>query len=207
MTAARLITVLVVAAAVIFAIWLPGVVKGLEIFWIIASMMGIAFWMGLLWRKTTVAGAWASTLASFALWWLSTQQYFLRFVEGFSWVRNHKIILEKSAGLQMNLPWQMLLYLVGGLVIGIIVSLFSRPVPSPKLDNFYALLRTPIAPGEKVPAPCTLPAAAEVPPRRALFPNTSLEILVPGRQAMVGFSVGWALVGLFILIILTIAHL
>ncbi len=78
MGAARLITVLVVAAAVIYAIWLPGVVKGLEIFWIIASMMGIAFWLGLFWRKTTVAGAWAATIASFALWWLSTQKLFHR---------------------------------------------------------------------------------------------------------------------------------
>ena len=38
----------------------PGVVKGLEIFWMICPMMGITFWLGLFWRRTTVAGAWAS---------------------------------------------------------------------------------------------------------------------------------------------------
>ena len=35
----------VVACGVVFAFWLPGVVAGLEIFWKIAPMMGISFWL------------------------------------------------------------------------------------------------------------------------------------------------------------------
>ena len=33
-----------------------GVLKALEIFWKTSAMMGLAFWLGLFWRRTTVAG-------------------------------------------------------------------------------------------------------------------------------------------------------
>jgi Na+/proline symporter len=58
-TVGRIAAVAVVCGGVVFAYWLPGVVAGLEIFWKISAMMGLAFWMGLFWRRTTVAGAWA----------------------------------------------------------------------------------------------------------------------------------------------------
>ena len=35
-------------------------------------MMGIAFWMGLLWRPATAAGAWAATLTGFTIWGLTS---------------------------------------------------------------------------------------------------------------------------------------
>jgi len=62
----------IVAGGVYFAFWLPSVVKGIEIFWKIAPMMGIAFWLGLFWRRMTPKGAWASALAAFAVWFLTT---------------------------------------------------------------------------------------------------------------------------------------
>ena len=48
------------------------VLAGLEIFWKIAPMLGIAFWMGLFWRRMNATGAWASTIAAFgiAVGWL-----------------------------------------------------------------------------------------------------------------------------------------
>ncbi len=55
----------VLADGVPFAYWLPGIVARLEIFEKISAMMGIAFWLGLFWRRTTVAWAWAATLLSF----------------------------------------------------------------------------------------------------------------------------------------------
>ncbi|UCE48390.1 MAG: hypothetical protein JSW47_22690, partial [Phycisphaerales bacterium] len=71
-TVGRIASVAVVSGGVVFAFWLPGVVEGLEIFWKISAMMGIAFWLGLFWRRTTVAGAWASTIGGFAIWFLTT---------------------------------------------------------------------------------------------------------------------------------------
>ncbi|MBC8869912.1 MAG: sodium:solute symporter family protein [Planctomycetes bacterium] len=71
--AARLSSLVVVASGVTFAYCLEGVVEGLEIFWKIASMLGIAFWLGLFWRRMTSAGAWAATLGAFAVMFATTQ--------------------------------------------------------------------------------------------------------------------------------------
>lgn len=189
----RIAAVLVVGGGVYFAYWLPDVVAGLEIFWKIAPMMGIAFWLGLFWRRTTVAGAWAATVTAFGLWWLSTQVWFvtcLASVPGF--------VVEKSGGPQISLPWQMILYLTGGTLAGILVSLVTRPVSAEKLDTFYALIRTPVQPNEEVPAPCTLPVGAEVPEKRVLWPHTSLEIMKPSLCSVVGFIIGWVCVAVII---------
>ena len=86
----------------------------------------------------------------------------------------------------------------GGALAGIVVSLFTKPVAKEKLDNFYALIRTPIEPGEKVLAHCMLPVDAVVPKRRKIFPNTNLEIMIPSRTSLIGFLVGWACVAAII---------
>jgi hypothetical protein len=98
-------------------------------------------------------------------------------------------------GGRLYLPWQMLFYLWAGLVGGIAVSLLTRPVEEGKLENFYALLRTPVVPGEQVATPCTLPEGARVPARRNLFANTELEIPVPSAVGVIGFVVGCACAG------------
>jgi hypothetical protein len=107
---------------------------------------------------------------------------------------------------EVYLPWQMVFYLTGGMVAGIVVSLFTRRVPERKLEDFYALVRTPVRPGEKVPAPCTLPEGAAVPPRRKLLPVRSLEVLVPSATSVLGFAAAWALVGAIILAVWLIAR-
>ncbi|MBN2594938.1 MAG: sodium:solute symporter family protein, partial [Sedimentisphaerales bacterium] len=79
-TVGRIASVIVVAGGVLFAFWLPGVVAGLEIFWMVSAMMGLAFWMGLFWRRTTVAGAWAATLVSFAVMLFTSKISFGKYV-------------------------------------------------------------------------------------------------------------------------------
>lgn len=189
---------MVVAGGVWFAFWLPGVVKGLEIFWKIAPMMGIAFWLGLFWRRTTAAGAWAATLTAFGAWWLSTQSFFISFVSSFPVAESVRFVVIKDTGPEIYLPWQMIFYLAGGLLAAIVVSLLTKPVAKEKLDNFYALVRTPIKPGEKVSAPCTLPTDAVVPEKRNIFPNTNLEIPIPSVTSVLGFLAGWACVAAII---------
>ncbi len=66
MIVGRVVSVLIVAAAIVFAFSLDSVVKGLEIFWKISAMMGLAFWAGLFWRRTTVAAVWIGTLVTFS---------------------------------------------------------------------------------------------------------------------------------------------
>jgi len=195
---ARITSFIVVAGGVTFAYWLPSVVKGMEVFWVICAMMGIAFWMGLFWRRTTVAGAWASTLTSFAVWWLTTQQFFVHWLNGLSITGSLRFIFIRDGVPEVYLPWQMIFYLSAGLIAGIVVSLVTRPVAKENLDNFYALVRTPVRLSEKVLATCTLPLGVVASPKRSVFPGTNLEILVPSRVAVVGFLITWACVGLII---------
>ncbi len=206
-TVGRIASVVVVSGGVAFAFWLPGVVKGLEIFWMVSAMMGLAFWMGLFWRRTTVAGAWAATLVSFGVMLFTSKISFGRYVP---WDFNAHFAayipeFMLSEG-ELSLPWKMILYLGSGLISGIVVSLLTRPVAKEKLENFYALIRTPVTPGEQVDKPCTLPAGAVVPEKRNVFPNTNLEIAIPSRISIVGFLVGWAFVAAIVSVVYLIAR-
>jgi len=202
---ARATSLAIVAGGVGFAYWLEGVVQGLEIFWKISPMMGIAFWLGLFWRRTTVAGAWASTLTAFGVWWLTTHELFISWLGGLSIAEPLMFVFIKNGVAEVYLPWQMVFYLSAGTIAGIVVSLFTRPVPEEKLDNFYALVRTPVKPGEQVSLPCTLPDDAVVPKKRNIFPNTSLEIAIPSRTSVVGFLAGWLCVAAIIYSVYLIA--
>lgn len=204
----RLASFLLVAGGVAFAYWLPGVVTGLEIFWKISSMMGIAFWLGLFWRRTTGAGAWAATLTALGVWWLTGQQFFVSLLAGCPWADSLRLVTEQAPGkLEIYLPWQMIFYLASGFLAGIVVSLFTKPIPKERLDRFYALLRTPVKPGERVEAPCTLPVGAVVPEKRTFFPGTNWEIPIPTRTSVVGFLVGWGCVVAIILLVYFIMNL
>ncbi len=202
---ARVASLIIVAGGVVFAYRLEGVVEGLEIFWKISPMMGIAFWLGLFWRRTTVAGAWASTLTAFGMWWLTTQEFFISWLGNLSMAESLTFVFVKNGMAEVYLPWQMVFYLSVGIIVGIVVSLFTKPVSEEKLDNFYALVRTPVKPGEQVSVPCTLPDDAVVPEKRNIFPNTSLEIAIPSRTSVVGFLAGWVCVAAIIYSVYLIA--
>ncbi len=189
----RVLALLIVGGGVLAAYTLESVVHGLEIFWKIAPMMGIAFWLGLFWRRTTVAGAWTATLSAFAMLMLTEQAFFVELVGSID------ADFVKSDGSAMSLPWQMVFYLVTGTLSGIVVSLFTEPVDEKKLDAFYQLVRTPVQPGEPVPpAPCTLPEGVTAPAKRKLFNTANLEILRPSRQSVIGFTAAWIAVVLMI---------
>jgi len=194
----RATSFVVVAGGVLFAYWLPGVVAGLEIFWKIAPMMGIAFWLGLFWRRTTTAGAWASTLTAFAVWLLTTQDFFVSFMQNLPCCETLRFVFVQDGKPEIYLPWQMVFYLTGGTLAGIFVSFFTKPISAEKLDNFYALVRTPSSAGEKILAPCTLPADVVVPPKRKLIPLKNFEILIPNLNSILGFLAGWAIVAALI---------
>ncbi len=195
----RLFALLIVVGGVVFAYRLPGVVAGLEIFWKISPMMGLVFWLGLFWRRTTVAGAWATTLSAFFMWWLTTQQFFISFVGSLPMAEQLRFVVEKGDSLEMYLPWQMIFYLTTGTAVGIIVSLLTKSLNQEKLDKFYELVRTPVKMGEVTPSiPCTIPENILIPPKRKLLPFTNFEILVPNWTSAIGFVAGWAFVGLLI---------
>jgi Na+/proline symporter len=205
-TVGRIASVMVVSGGVAFAYGLRGVVEGLEIFWKISAMMGIAFWLGLFWRRTTTAGAWATTLIGFAVMLFTSE---IAFGEHIIWDFNKHFAAHLPQFMlfdgKLHLPWQMILYLGAGLVSGIVASLATQPVAKEKLDRFYSLTRTPIKPGEQVSSACTLPQDATVPEKRNIFPNTNLEIAVPSRTSVIGFLAGWACVAAIIITVYLIA--
>jgi len=196
----RLVSLAVVAGGVGAAFALPDVREGLRWFWRISAMMGVAFWLGLFWRRTTVAGAWAATLTAVAVLLVTAflPQDVLARLQDTALGERLWLVHERGKVLEIYLPWQMVFYLSAGVLAGIVVSLLTRPVAEAQLETFYALARTPVAPGEPALQPCTLPAGAAVPPRRRLLPWRSLEVPVPTLTSVIGFAAAWLAVGAMI---------
>jgi len=200
--AARLATLGVVAAGVVFAYKLQSVVDGLEMFWKIGPAMGIAFWLGMFWRRMTAAGAWASTVTAFGVLLATESTWLASQLAKTSWANELGLVGMRSGEATVSLPWQMACYLLSGITAGIVVSLFTAAVDPERLDRYYALIRTPIVPGEVPGAPCELPPGVEPPPARKLIPLRDLEVLVPSWSMVAGFLAGWAgagaLIGVFV---------
>ncbi len=196
--AGRVASIAVVAGALVFAYTMQSVVTGLEVFWKVAAMMGVAAWLGIFWRGATVAGAWAGTLAGLFVWLFTERIAAGPFVWDFNaTLAGHLPEFMLWEG-NLHLPWQMIFYLSTGFVVSVAVSLFTKKVDPRRLDRFYACMRTPITPDEPETAAGTLPEGVEPAPRRVLFDHPDFEIPVPTRTSVVGFVVLWILVGLFI---------
>lgn len=191
---ARLAGLLAVLGGVTIALLSESVVKLLEHMWKINTMTAMAFWLGLFWRRTTVAGAWAAIIGPVLTWWLTSQTWFTAALANLEILQSWGIIRESGGTWSIWLPWQMLAYIGVGFAAGIVVSLFTQPVAHGKLERFHNLLRTPVAPGEVVPAPCTLPEGVEPGPRRVFWPDSGFEIPIPSRRGVLGFLAGWVCV-------------
>jgi Na+/proline symporter len=190
----RITAFVIVAGGLASAYLIEDVIQGIEIFWKIAPMMGIAFWLGLFWRRTTTAGAWASTAAAFVVLILTGQGFFIKFIGGLS------ASFVKADGSAMMLHWQMIFYLVAGFAAGIIVSLLTKPQDEDKLNRFYELVRTPVDTEEGSPAePCTIPEGVIIPEKQLMLKAGGLELLKPGKTAVIGFVACWIAVGAMIL--------
>ncbi|MBN1804123.1 MAG: sodium:solute symporter family protein [Sedimentisphaerales bacterium] len=195
----RIVSGIVVLAGVYFAFSLESVVQGLEIFWKVAAMMAIPFWMGLFWRRATSTAAWLSTLLSFAvLLFTSRIEIFGKILWDFNATLAGKLPAFMLFEGELYLPWQMILYISAGFITAIIVSLVTKPVEKNKLDRFYECLRTPITPGEPETTPFTLPEGVEPAPRQPWLKHPDFEISKPSFIGIVGFVAGWIAVAILI---------
>jgi Na+/proline symporter len=203
---ARVTMVLVVAGGLAFAYGVPDVVAALKIWLKVAPIMGIAFWLGLLWRPANTAGAWAAAFAALAAWWLATRGFVVEYVRTWELAAPLRLVWYRSgSGPEIYEPWQIAFYLGVGTLAGVVVSLLTRPTAREKLDRFYTLTRTPIVPGEVVAEPCTLPVGVVPPDRPMLVTALGLEIPRPSRTSVLGFLAGWGavatLIGSFFLLV------
>ena len=188
----------IVLGGVWFAFWVPSVVKALEIWFMIAPMMGIVFWIALLWRRMTVMGAWATTLTGFLAWWITTQTWFVRIVADVPNADTLRLLWTEGASTTIYLPWQILIYMTCASLAGIATSLITPSVSQEKLDLFYQLSRTPIGPNENSDSPCKLPDSDLGPTRKMLVTSFGLEIPRPSSQSVFGFLIVWLLAGAII---------
>ncbi len=120
----RLSSLVVVVGGLVFAFWIPNVVFGLKIIWQVTSVIGISYWMGMLWPRANRYGAWASFIVAAAI----------------------AVTVGDMFGFGMGLPFQVTtaIYIPAGFITNIVVSLLTRPEPQRRLDQFYALLDTPV---------------------------------------------------------------
>lgn len=194
----RTTSLVVVILGLLLAYSFTDVVAGLKIWLKVGPMMGIAFWLGLLWRRTTVAGAWASTLTGFATWWMVTRPAFVTWASNLSIAEPLQLVVGNADKTAIHDPWQIILYLGAGIFSGIVVSLLTPPSNDERLNLFYALTRTPIQPHEAAGTPCTLPPGVESPERAMLITAFGLEIPRPSITSIAGFIAGWICVGALI---------
>ena len=119
LTVAQVGSVAVVAAGVGIALYIPSVVEGLFLIWKIMAFLGIAFWMGIFWKKANRYGAWSSMIITAILAFAT---------DYFGW----------------TFPEQVALYLPIGFATMITVSYFTKEEDEDKLNVFYSLLNTPV---------------------------------------------------------------
>ncbi len=121
---ARVSAVFIVIGGVGFALWIPSVVHGLKILWQVTSVIGISFWLGMLWPKANRYGAWASFIVAAGI----------------------MVFCGEIFSFSMGLSFQATtaIYIPAGFIVNIIVSLATKEEPAEKLEQFYALMDTPV---------------------------------------------------------------
>jgi len=127
---ARITSVIMVIGSVTVALAIPSVVEGLKILWQITAYFGIAFWMGVIWKRSNRYAVWASLAATITATFI-TGPYF-------------------SFGLGWALEYQIAVYLPVGFLVFIVVARFTPGEPKGQLDKFYTLLHTPVGEEHKL---------------------------------------------------------
>ena len=186
----RIGAAVLVALAVVYAVFLDSVITGLETFWVVQALMGIPFWMGIFWRRGTVVGAWASTLVAFLVALVAGNAFAAFFdVDAFAVEYLPEWTVFDGA---LRLPVQMLAYLSCGLATMIVVSLLTRPVEASRLDRLFRALHTPVDTEEPTPAaPFEVPQGSEPVPGRKIIDHPDFEIRYPSRVGAAGFAFAW----------------
>jgi Na+/proline symporter len=191
----RGVSILIVLSGVFVAFWMTDVVKGLK-FWLkIAPMLGIAFWIGLFWKRYNGVGAWISTLSGFCVWWLTLQSGVVHRIESLPFAKSLGLIEHGVNQSSIYEPWQIVIYLSAAALSGIIASLLTKKPDKAKMQQFHQLIRTPVQSGEVITTSCQLPAEVKPMERATWFTGTDFETPVPSKTSMVGFLLSWLAVG------------
>jgi len=125
----RLSACLVVAVSAYVAFRLPNVLEGLKQVWAVCAFMGLAWWAGVIWPRTTPLAAWASTIVT-TVAYLVTLAY-------------NALNQHFSGWRDLAYPEQIATYLSLGLIALIVTSrVTTHPNPA-AVRRFYRKMRTP----------------------------------------------------------------
>lgn len=141
----RICGIFLVVIGVLLATTLANVANAITMLLQFTSIMGVVVWAGVLWRRANVAGAWAGVITLVILWIL--------FGPVGELVRANLAFCPHwlgRFGREQYVFELMLCYLVPGVAVMILVSLFTRPQPEKQIDDFFLLLKTPVGQEQKL---------------------------------------------------------
>jgi Na+/proline symporter len=134
----RIVSVIVVTLGLAWAFYFNTLFEGLELFWKIGALLGIPFWLGLLWRRANRYGAWAAFLVGSVVFigthkgWIPLPPY----------TSGTLAIWPLTLG--SSAAWIYVYYLGAGFISGILVTLLTPPEPAEKIRKFFTLISTPV---------------------------------------------------------------
>jgi Na+/proline symporter len=123
----RIVSFFVVVAGILTAYIIPNIREGFIYLWQITLFTSFPFWCGIVWKRGTTAGAWASVIGTFLVWLV--MEITMRGCFENVYVFN---------------ATEFLVCIPVGFGLFIMFSRLSKPEDCAKLDHFYTRLRTPI---------------------------------------------------------------
>jgi Na+/proline symporter len=188
------------------------------------GLLGAAFWLGVVWRRASAAGVFASFVASLLIWAVMSAEPFNETVPLAGPVSRGLLTAAGRIGLRgLSEPSQIIIMLVVEFGLMIVVSLVTSPASAQSLRPFFARLHTPVGKEDDVrwdEPPHDLPESATLGMEGKILDyakssrfayqglqNLGLEIPRLTRFDCGGFMVAWVLVGALIGLLVWLASL
>ncbi len=122
----RFVSVAAACGGIFCALAFPSIVDALKYAWVLPTFVGISIWISLAWRRANRWGAWATVFIT-----LITQSLCKFYFE-------------------LDFASTAMIYIPAGVITMIVVSYLTPREPQEKLDEFYALLHTPVGQEERL---------------------------------------------------------
>jgi len=128
----RIASVGVVLLAAILAFTLPNVLSGLKTVWAFYALMGLPWWAGVIWHRTTATAAWVSSIVTCLAYGATLLHNSL----------NERLPLLHGFR-DLKYPEQIAIYLGAGLISLILTSYLTEHPDPARVRRFYRKMRTP----------------------------------------------------------------
>jgi len=188
------------------------------------GLLGAAFWSGVVWRRATATGVWASFLGSLLIWAVMSAEPPSIAIPAVGPAARVLWDAALSIGLRgLSQPVQIVIMLAVEFGLMVLVSLGTRPRDLATLGPFYARLHTPVGKENEVrwdDPPHDVPESATLGLEGTLLDyRKSSRFAYPGLQRLgielprltrfdwMGFLVAWVLVGGLIWLLIWLARL